>query len=497
MRPSGLVADRLTGLDSSFLHLERDGTQMHVASTTLFDGPAPPYVQFRDHIESRLHLVPRFRQKVRFVPLGQGRPVWVDDPHFNLAYHVRHTSLPAPGSEQQLRVLAGRIFSQQLDRSKPLWEIWLVEGLKGGRFAIVGKTHHAMVDGVSGVDITTVLFDVEKEPAEEPKALERWIPEPEPNDAQLLAEAMVERAIYPREIVRGLRRIVRGPRRFLRRATDAAVAAGAFAWTGMAAPSSPFNFEIGTHRRFSWVHASLGDLKQVKNELGGTVNDVVLAAVAGALGRYMRSRGHPTVGLELRAMVPVSVRTAEERGALGNRVTSMMAPLPVWCEDPRRRLELVRESMGDLKESRQALGATLLTQLSDFAPPTIAGQAARLQSRQRFFNLVVTNIPGPQFPLYLMGRRMQRVFPMVPLAKNQGVCIGVMSYDGQINFGLIGDYDGMPDLEDLAKDLEDSIDELVDASGGRRGFFRRFAPRQSVDAAARNGGGEREESPAG
>jgi diacylglycerol O-acyltransferase / wax synthase len=489
------VTDRLTGLDSSFLHLERDGTQMHVASTTLFEGPAPPYVEFRDHIESRLHLVPRFRQKVRFVPFGQGRPVWVDDPHLNLAYHVRHTSLPEPGSEQQLRTLAARIFSEQLDRSKPLWEIWLVEGLKGGRFAIVGKTHHAMVDGVSGVDITTVLFDIEQDPADTPRALERWIPEPEPNRAQLLAEALLERTINPREIVRGVRRIVRGPRRALRKATDMALAAGSFAWTGIAAPRSPFNFEVGTHRRFAWVRASLADMKQVKNELGGTVNDVILAAVAGALGRYMRSRGQSTEGLELRAMVPVSVRTAEERGALGNRVTSMMAPLPVWCEDPRRRLELVRQSMGDLKQSKQAMGATLLTQLADFAPPTIAGQAARLQSRQRFFNLVVTNIPGPQFPLYLMGRRMERVFPMVPLAKNQGVCIGVMSYDGQVNFGLIGDYDGMPDLEDLAQDLEDSITELIEAAGGRRSIFRRFSA-QEEGAAARNGG-DREESTAG
>ena len=269
MRPSVAVSDRLTGLDSSFLHLERDGTQMHVASTTLFEGPAPPYVEFRDHIESRLHLVPRFRQKVRFVPFGQGRPVWVDDPHLNLAYHVRHTSLPEPGSEQQLRVLAARIFSQQLDRSKPLWELWLVEGLKGGRFAIVGKTHHAMVDGVSGVDITTVLFDVEKDPAETPMALERWIPKPEPNGAQLLGEALVERAIYPREIARGLRRIARGPRRALRRLTEAALAAGTFASTGLGAPRSPFNFEVGTHRRFAWVRASLADMKQVKNQLGG------------------------------------------------------------------------------------------------------------------------------------------------------------------------------------------------------------------------------------
>ena len=497
MRPSVAVSDRLTGLDSSFLHLERDGTQMHVASTTLFEGPAPPYVDFRDHIESRLHLVPRFRQKVRFVPFGQGRPVWVDDPHLNLAYHVRHTSLPEPGTEQQLRVLAARIFSEQLDRSKPLWELWLIEGLKGGRFAIVGKTHHAMVDGVSGVDITTVLFDAEKEPAESPQALERWIPRPEPNGAQLLGEALLERTIYPREIARGLRRIARGPRRALEKAAEMALAAGTFAWTGVAAPRSPFNFDIGTHRRFAWVRASLADMKQVKNELGGTVNDVILTAVAGALGRYLRSRGHPTEGVELRAMVPVSVRTAEQHGALGNQVTAMMATLPVWCEDPRQRMEIVRQSMGDLKESKQAMGASLLTQLADFAPTTIAGQAARLQSRQRFFNLVVTNIPGPQFPLYLMGRRMERVFPMVPLAKNQGVCIGIMSYDGQVNFGLIGDYDGMTDLEDLARDLDDSIDELLEAAGGRPGLFRRFLPREGVDSAERNGGGEREESPAG
>src|SRR5437763_1214846 len=270
------MADRLTGLDSSFLHLERDGTHMHVASTTLFEGPAPRYVEFRDHIESRLHLLPRFRQRVRFVPFGQGRPVWVDDPHLNLAYHVRHTSLPEPGSEKQLRVLAARIFSQQLDRTKPLWELWLVEGLKGDRFAIIGKTHHCMVDGVSGVDITTVLFDAEKEPLDPPRPLERWTPSPEPSRAQLLAEAVVERTVNPREVVRGMRRVLRGPRRALRMATDAVVAAGTFAWTGIAAPPSPFNFDVGPHRRFAWVRASLADMKHVKNELGGTVNDVIL-----------------------------------------------------------------------------------------------------------------------------------------------------------------------------------------------------------------------------
>ena len=448
---------------------------MHVASTTLFEGPAPPYLEFRDHIASRLHLVPRFRQKLRFVPFSQGRPVWVDDPHLNLAYHVRHTSLPPPGSEQQLRRLAARIFSQRLDRSKPLWELWLVEGLSGGRFAIVGKTHHCLVDGISGVDITTVLFDLEREPdtsqVEEPEA---WLPEPEPSDAHLLAEALVERAVSPREIFRGARRVVRGPRRALDKVTDSLEAAGSFAWSGIAAPASPFNVEIGPHRKFTWVRASLRDLKQVKDQLGGTVNDVVLAAVSGALGSYLRSHGHSTAGLELRAMVPVSVRSADQQGALGNQLTTMMAPLPVWCEDPVRRLHLVSESMGDLKESKQAMGATLLTQLADFAPPTLVGQAARLQPRQRFFNLVVTNVPGPQFPLFLMGRRMLRVFPMVPLAKRQALCVGVMSYDGQVNFGLIGDYDAMPDLDDLGRDLEASLAELFEAAGGRRSILRRF-----------------------
>jgi WS/DGAT/MGAT family acyltransferase len=487
------VHDRLTGLDSSFLHLEKGGAHMHVASTTLFEGAPPTYLEFRDHIASRLHLVPRFRQKLRFVPFGQGRPVWVDDPHLNMEYHVRHTSLPPPGSEEQLRNLAARIFSQQLDRSKPLWELWLVEGLKGNRFAIVGKTHHAMVDGVSGMDITAVLFDVEKEP--DPEAVTKppqWIPEPEPTNGELLAEALVERATSPREAVRRARRVARTPLRAGRRVTDSALAAAAFARAGIGAPSTPFNVEIGPHRRFAWVRAELDDLKRVKNELGGTVNDVILAAVAGALGRYLRDRGHAVDGLEIRAMVPVSVRTADQKGALGNRVSSMMAPLPVWCEDPAERLRLVNAAMGDLKSSKQAMGASLMTQLADFAPPTIANQAARLQSRQRFFNLVVTNVPGPQIPLYLMGRRMDRIFPMVPLAKRQALCVGIMSYDGGVNFGLIGDYDAMADLDQLGGDLEKSLDELIGAAGGRGSLLRRFVPGSERDGAAMptNGAGE-------
>jgi diacylglycerol O-acyltransferase len=453
-------ADRLTGLDSSFLHLERAGAHMHVASTSIFEGPPPRIEEFRDHISSRLHLVPRFRQKLRFVPFGQGRPVWVDDPYLNLEYHVRQTALPEPGSEEQLRNLAARIFSQQLDRSKPLWELWLVEGLEDERFAIVGKSHHALVDGISGVDITTVLFDVEREPANPPAMPPRWAPRPEPTDVKLLGDALRERATSPREIARGVRAALRGPRQVLQGvgATTKMVSAG------MSAPSTPFNVEIGPHRRVAFVRSDLASLKAIKNEHGGTVNDVILSVVTGAIGNYLRARGHDTEDLEMRAMVPVSVRAEEERGALGNRISAMMAPLPIWCEDPVERLHLLTEIMGDLKGSGQAVGAEILTRIVDFAPTTIASQAARLQPAQRFFNLVVTNVPGPQFPLFVLGRQMESIFPMVPLARRQALCVGIMSYNGQVDFGLIGDYDAMADLDSFGLDLEGAIDEIVGAT---------------------------------
>jgi len=452
-----MKAERLTGLDASFLHMERAGAHMHVASTIVFEGPAPSHEEFRDHIASRLHLVPRFRQKLRFVPFDQGRPVWVDDPHLNLDYHVRQSALPAPGSDEQLRNLAARVFSQQLDRSKPLWELWLVEGLSDGRFAIVGKSHHALVDGVSGVDITTVLFDLDAEPQGSPASTPPWLARPEPTDLKLLGDAWRERLTSPPEIVRGFRAALRGPRQVLKGVADTSKMLGA----GMAAPSSVFNVEIGPHRRFAMAQADLAELKRVKDAHGGTVNDVILSIVAGAIGKYLRARGHDTEGLELRAMVPVSVRADEEHGALGNRISAMMAPLPIWSEDPVERLQIVSAEMGDLKSSGQAVGAEILTKLTDFAPGTIASQAARLQPAQRFFNLVVTNVPGPQFPLYVLGRRMESIFPMVPLARRQALCVGIMSYDGQVNFGLIGDYDAMADLDSFGLDLEATAAEAV------------------------------------
>jgi diacylglycerol O-acyltransferase / wax synthase len=461
-----MSSDRLTALDTSFLHLEDAASHMHVASVMIFEGSPPPYNELLDAIERRLHLVPRYRQRLAYVPLAQGRPKWVDDPHLNLRYHVRATALPAPGDEGQLKELAGRVFAQQLDRDKPLWEIWIVDGLEGDRFALLSKTHHALVDGISGVDIISVLFDTSPEPAAPADPGDRWLPRPLPTQVQLLGEALVERTTIPAEVVRSVRAVFRGPRRILAGARDAAVGVGAMAWAGLnPAPTSPYNQSIGPHRRFTWVRADLGEIKAIKNELGGTVNDVVLATVAGGLGKHLRRRGQNTDGLELKAMIPVSVRADVERGALGNRVAAMMAPLPVWCQDPVARLDIVREELKGLKSSGQAVGAQVLTELTGFAPPTVMGQAARLVSRQRMFNLVVTNVPGPQFPLYLAGRKMLDPFPMVPLAKNQALGIALLSYAGKINFGLVGDWDLMWDLDEFADDLRESLEELAGAAG--------------------------------
>ena len=461
-----MSSDRLTGLDASFLHLEDATSHMHGAGVCIFEGSPPPYEELLEAIDRRLGLVPRYRQRLAFVPFGQGRPKWVDDPHLNLRYHVRSTALPAPGSEQQLRELAGRVFSQQLDRDKPLWEIWLVDGLDGDRFAMLSKTHHALVDGISGVDIMSVLFDTSPEPAAPADTGDRWLPRPLPSRAQLLGEALVERATVPTEIARSIRAVLRGPRLVAEGVRDAAVGVGAMAWAGLnPAPSSPYNKSIGPHRRFTWVRVNLADVKAIKNELGGTVNDVVLATVAGALGKHLRRRGQNTDGLELKAMVPVSVRADVERGALGNRVAAMMAPLPVWCQDPVARLDIVREELKGLKSGGQAVGAQVLTQLSGFAPATVMGQASRVMARQRFFNLVVTNVPGPQIPLYLAGKRMVDTFPMVPLAKNQALGIALLSYAGNINFGLVGDFDLMWDLDDFTEDVRESLAELAAEAG--------------------------------
>jgi diacylglycerol O-acyltransferase len=485
--------DRLTGLDTAFLHLENHSTaHMHVASVMIFDGRAPSPQELVDHVLSRLHLVPRYRQRLAYVPLEQGRPVWTDDPHFNPHYHIRHTALPRPGDEAALKRLAGRLFSQRLDRSKPLWEIWLVERMAGGRFALIAKTHHALVDGISGVDITTVLFDAAPEGMDPPQPPEPWNPRPLPGAAKLLGEALLERATAPGEIARGARRIGRAPRRAVEQLRETLASLGASTLAGLNAPAppSPFNVDIGPHRRYTWVDADLTLFKAIKDSLGGTLNDVVLAAVSLALGRWLREHGHDTEGLVLKAMVPVSVRGRARREAgapssppaLGNRVAAMWAPLPVGVEDPAECLAQIRAAMEDLKHSGQAVGAQVLTNLAGFAPPTILSQAARLQARQRYFNLVVTNVPGPQFPLYLLGRRLRSLYPVVPLARRQALGIAVMSYNGHLGFGLLADYDALGDLDAIALDLEHAIRALARAAGVR-------APRRAT------GGGRK--APAG
>jgi diacylglycerol O-acyltransferase len=487
--------DRLTALDTTFLHLEDHSTaHMHVASVMVFEGTAPTPQELVDHVVSRLHLVPRYRQRLANVPYGQGRPVWADDPHFNPRYHIRHTALPKPADDKALKQLAGRLFSQRLDRSKPLWEIWLVERMAGERFALIAKTHHALVDGISGVDITTVLFDTAPDPVPSSRPPVPWTAKPLPGPAKLLGEALRERTTVPAEMARGTRALLRAPRRAVSQVVDGLASIGATTWAGINAPApdSPFNVDIGPHRRYTFLDADLEEFKAIKDSLGGTLNDVVLAAVSLALGRYLRREGIETEGLELKAMVPVSVRADSDRGALGNQVAAMWAPLPVGVQNPAECLQQISRAMEDLKKSGQAVGAQVLTNLAGFAPPTILSQAARLQARQRFFNLVVTNVPGPQFPLYVLGRRLRVLYPVVPLARRQALGIAVMSYDGHLGFGLLGDFDALPELEAIAADLKSAIGSLARAAGVREPAKRRAkkaAPRKSKAAAGPSANG--------
>jgi diacylglycerol O-acyltransferase len=452
--------DRLSGLDASFLSLERAGAHMHVGSVLVLEGPTPAYEELLEAIESRLHLVPRYRQKLARAPGGIGRPLWIDDPHFNIGYHLRHTALPAPAGEEELRRLAGRLFSQALDRDKPLWEIWLVQSVGDDEFALICKTHHALVDGISGVDIMAVLFDLTRDPPPRTNS-PAWYPRPEPSGAALLADALSAQAEAPLDAVRGVAGALADPGtavRTLRALAGLGVASVA------SAPPSPLNGRIGPHRRFAWCSADLDTFKAIKNALDGTVNDAVLTVVAGALRELLRRRGRDPDTLELRAMVPVSVRSDSERGSLGNRVTAMYAPLPVNIADPLERFAAVHAVMGDLKASGQAVGAEAITSLAGFAVPTILDQAARLAARQRLYNLTVTNVPGPQVPLYMLGRKLRAFYPMVPLSPNTALGVAIVSYDGRLFFGLLGDLDAMDDIDLLASDVEAATSELAAAA---------------------------------
>jgi len=453
--------DRLSSIDAGFLHVEEDGAHMHIGAVALFAGPPPSIEEFRQHIESRLPRLPRYRHRVQEMPFGTGRPLWVEDSTFRLDFHVRHTALPAPGSKRELLNLVDRIVGQRLDRTKPLWEIWLVDGVAGGRWAMVGKTHHAMIDGVSGVDLLSVLFDLSPDaPADEVQA---WEPEPSPGTIDLLtsgATGLVRNVL-------GLAGRGLGAVQHPRQAATALIGStGALVEAVRplvdSAPKTVLNTKPGQHRLVEIVKTDLADYKKVKEASGGaTVNDVVLTAVAGALGRFLAERGTDVEGLTLRACVPVSLRPEAKRGALGNEIAIMNAPLPVGTKDPRERLTQVRQAMGDLKSSKQAEGAKVLTSLENALPPAVLARASRLGFSSRLYNLLVTNVPGPQFPIYLLGRRLEELVPLAFLAPEHTLAIGIMSYDGQVTYGLMSDADAVPDLPRLAQHLRDCLAELV------------------------------------
>ena len=482
--------DRLSAVDASFLAQEGQNAHMHIGAVMVFEGPPPAFADFADHVRGRLHLVPRYRQKLAVPPLETGRPLWIDDPSFNLEYHLRHTGLPEPGTEDQLRALAARIHSQRLDRTKPLWELWLVQGLQDGRFALISKTHHALVDGVAGMDLATVLFDVEPVPPAVPHEGEPWIPQPEPSATSMATRGIKGLVQLPFELAGRAIGAATKPTASLHAAREAVEGVAEVAWAGLnPAPETPLNVPIGPHRRFAMVRCELSDFKLVKNAFGGTVNDVVLATVAGALRTWLQSRGVRTEGLELRALVPVSIRASTEHGHMGNRLAVMRGPLPVYIEDPVARLQVVRQAMDGLKESKQAVGAEVLTSVQNLAPPTILAQASRMNFSTRLFNLLVTNVPGPQFPLYALGRELQELFPVAFLPNNHALAVAIISYNGGIDFGLLGDYDAMPDLDEFAEFLDDARQELVDAaqataSNGKRASSpgRTSRPRSSSPA---------------
>jgi diacylglycerol O-acyltransferase / wax synthase len=457
--------DRLTPTDASFLAQEGPASHMHIGGVLIFEGPPPRFSDYLDHVRSRLHLVPRYRQKLATPPLETGRPLWIDDPNFNLEYHVRHSALPSPGNEDQLFRLAGRIASQRLDRSKPLWEMWLVEGLEDEKFALISKTHHSLVDGVAGVDLATVLLDLEPSPAPPSMELEPWQPHREPSSAELVlagAKGLVGTAL---ELLERTLKAAAQPARSASVLAEAAEGLGEIVWAGLnPAPETPLNVEIGPHRRFQVVRQDLAQYKEVKDALGGTVNDVVLAVVSGALARWLRSRKIRIEGLEMRALVPVSVRREDQRHTLGNQLTAMRGPLPVYITDPVARLRFIRQAMDGLKESKQAVGAATIARVNNLAPPTILAQASRIQFSTRLFNLIVTNIPGPQFPLYLLGRRLEDLFPVAFLPLHHALAVAIMSYDGGIDYGLLADYDALPDIDVIAEGIEDSLAELLRAS---------------------------------
>jgi diacylglycerol O-acyltransferase / wax synthase len=451
--------DWMSPMDASFLHLEGPTNPMHIGGVSIFEGPAPPFERLEEMVAGKLSLVPRYRQKVRFVPLGLGRPVWVDDPHFNLSYHLRHSALPPPGGDEQLRRTAARIFAQRLDRTKPLWEIWMLEGLAESRWALLSKVHHCMVDGVSATDLMAVMFggDHAESTADE------WVPAPEPSGAELVVRTITRRTLDPSEQLRTVRAAARAPRASLVQARDLLRGITSAARVIRPVGGSSLTGPVGPHRTWSWGNVRLSDVKAVRGTLGGTVNDVVLAIVTGGLRDLLQARGEPLADRTIRTLVPVSVRRPGERGDYNNRVSAMFAELPVGVADPAARLDAVRLQMDSLKQSKQAVAGDVLTSLSGFAPPMLLALGARLAARSSSLGLQtgVTNVPGPQQPLHTLGRRLLESFPFVPVIGQARISIAIFSYDGGLYLGVTGDYDSSSDIDILTTGAERSMAELL------------------------------------
>jgi diacylglycerol O-acyltransferase len=460
--------DRLTSFDTSFLANEKSNGHMAIGALLMCEGSAPNEDDFLAHIRSRVHHLPRLRQRLLYPPLGLGTPYWVDYPDFDIHQHLRRVVLPSPGTEAQFQGLVGELLAPPLDRAKPLWELILVEGFEADRFGIVYKTHHAMADGISAVDIGMLLFDVE--PKTEPARDEAdWTPARTPSKPALVGHAGAGIAATLRRLGRWLRWALREPQRARRRASDGLAGLWEVTWNlARPAPKVPFNTEIGPRRSMCWSTFQLPDFKHVKNALGGTVNDVTLAVVAAALRRWLLERDIVVDGLELKALVPVSIRTENEHGELGNKLTAMRGPLPVGVEDPVERLHAVSAAMDALKASKQPLGAEAIWGLNDwfrdFAPPVLLSPTAAINFSTRLFNLLVTNFPGPQVPFYVLGRKLTEVYPIGFLAKNHALAIAILSYNGQIGFGLLADPDAVPDAERIVAHLAAAVEELKGAA---------------------------------
>ena len=461
--------ERLSAVDAAFLEIEDESCPMHVGAVAIFDaGPlAHPeggvdIDRIRDLVDAVL--VPRYRQRIARIPVTN-HPVWVDDARFNLHYHLRHLSLPAPGDERQLKRLAGHVMSLPLDRNKPLWELWVVEGVSDNRFAILSKSHHCMMDGVGSAELLVAVMGTS--PSDIVAKPRRWRPRPAPTPLDLIAGELRRNLGGGLAALRTAAHALTQPRDSAESLRDALIGVGEALNAGFQQASpTPFNVEIGPHRRFDWLRFDLAQVKEVKKQLGGTVNDVVLATVAGALRRFLRRRGESVAKLDFHALLPVSIRTQHESGAFGNRVTMMTAELPLAERNPRKRLQRVIETTRELKASKQARGVEILGEMGELGPPALFAQLARLSALARPFNVVVTNVPGPQFQTYLLGAPLVEAYPLVPLYRNQALGIALFSYNGGLYWGLNADWDAVPDLHDLVADLVIEFEALRNAAEG-------------------------------